>query len=598
MQPVLELYCFKIFLLAVKDRNDIVHSDLVSALAKRLRQLRQILTQIGATDLALDALDMEFHIYREQKNIFELERNEHLQHRRVFVCQAGPAIESLDDFLKTLYSTQRKGTIDATQTSEAAASASLLLCYALAENNLDDSTHKTWEDNLRPAWQHFKATGSLLGQAEVALLGLLQHVDLNESDMPTWDDIHTCFRAHGYLIGLVNFHKWKATAELNQNTDRTTAGSLVPTSPSLYRQLLPICREMGNNLLFRTYQICSMRNWIEGASFILLCERVFHPGQGFLSDQLFLESSKLLSQLYETNNNFTESSAFALVYLRLAFSRRDPMLFESATMSYFRCVGNLVSTIPQDGRIHEVESLIISFERVIARMCHSTLAQAETSDYIIAAWSLPIEPLLWSTQLIHHITDDDGIHSMFSTVILAVYRSIKLSVDLLLLLPVEYQELFTPAIYQALGAAAEMLSNPTLALISYDIGQSQSTDSEAYMQAILLLKIGRRLSSWIYHDRPNFIKLQDVSWSYLDRAVEFFWSEGSRQTSYQYGLEASVVLARAHLREVQYLIEDIDWGHERGDEQDLTAEQRANKQRLHGHIAAGLIPIEKAISRK
>lgn len=597
MQLVLELYCFKIFLLVVKDRDDMVQSDLVPQFATRLRQFRYMLTRFEVIDLALDVLDMEFHIQKEQDIIFELERSEYLHHRRVFVCQAEPAIENLEDFVNMLHTPPWDGRLDSSQTIEAEASARLLLCYALAENKLVESAHATWKDNLHQAWHLFKRIGSKLGQAEVALMGFLHNVDFNDSDTPMWDRIHTCLCDHGHLIGQVKFHKWKATSELNQSAKELSTSFLVPTSPSLYRQLLPVSKEMGDNLLFRTCQVRSMRNWIESASFILLCERVFHPTQGFLSDQLFLETSKLLGQLYETNNNFPESSAFALVHLQLAFSRRDSMLFDRATMSYFRCVGNMVSTIAYDDRIFEVESLIASFDRVIARMCHSTLTQMETSDNLIAAWALPIETLLWSAQLVQHITDDDGIHSMFSTVIPALYRSIKLSVDLLLLLPVMYHGLFVPAICQALGAAAEMLSNPTLALLSYNMGQSQSSESEAYMQAILLLKIGRRLTSWIYHDRQNFIKLQDVAFTYLDKAVEFFWNEGTRQASYQNGLEASVVLARAHLREVQYQIDSIDWGYGTSEEQDLTVEQRANKQRLHGHIEAGLKPIQTAIKR-
>jgi hypothetical protein len=188
---------------------------------------------------------------------------------------------------------------------------------------------------------------------------------------------------------------------------------------------------------------------------------------------------------------------------------------------------------------------------------------------------------------------------MSPQVILAVYRSIKLAVAFLLLLPGEYQRLFFAATCQALGAAAEMLANPTLALLSYDIGQSQLAESDEYRQAILRLKIGRRVTSWIYRDRPNFIELQDVAFTYLDQAMEFFWNEGSRQSSYRNGLEASVVLARAHLREVQCLVEDIDWGEDAirvGEE--LTDEQQANKQRLLDHIEAGLLPIQKATRRK
>ncbi|EHL03856.1 putative Tetratricopeptide repeat protein 28 [Glarea lozoyensis 74030] len=74
-------------------------------------------------------------------------------------------------------------------------------------------------------------------------------------------------------------------------------------------------------------------------------------------------------------------------------------------------------------------------------------------------------------------------------------------------------------------------------------------------------------------------------------------SSSPRFSSYRNGLESSLVLARAHLREVQFLIENADWGeHNDAEDEDLTEEQQANKKRLQGHFEAGLSPIQRAIA--
>jgi hypothetical protein len=598
MQLYFELYSFKILLLAANDKYDLLQVDFVSNIVGRLHQLQQISTRIGATELALDILDLEFHICREQEAIFELEQTEYLYHRTNIICSPQPAIRRLEDFLSSPRLHQQDWHLGGSLNTEFEASARLILCYALAENQLDDSEMEFWKNNLRRIWQLFEDSDTPLGRAEVAFFGLRHRIDFNASDVSTLDDIQACFHDHGHLIGLLNFHKWKLTLELIELADIGSAGFLVPTSPKMLRQLLPITKEMGNELLFRTYQVRSMRNWIEGASFILLCEKVFHPTDGFLSDQLFLESSKVLCQLYEVNNNFTESSAFALVHLRLAFARGDSMLLDMATTLHYRCMGNMVTKVDYDDRIYEVVSLTSSFDFIIARMCNSILKGMEAPDSSIAAWSLPIESLLWPATLIRHITDNDGIHPMSSLVIRAVHRSIKLALDFTLLLPDQYHALFLPAICQALGEAAEMITNPTLALLCYDLGQSDLAKKDEYRQAVSLARIGRRLASWIHDDRQGFIAFQDVAFTCLDQAVKFFWNEGSRQSSYRNGLEASVTLARSHLEEVQWSIEETDWGENVGDEEVLTDEQQANKQRLLNHIAAGLLPIQKAKRRK
>jgi hypothetical protein len=278
---------------------------------------------------------MELHIWREEEMIFQLEQTEYLHHWRVFVCQPKPATKSLEDFLSMLPKCEDGEVLGGNPTAGIGASARLLLGYALTENELDDSENVIMRDNLSRAWQLFGLSSSSLGQAEAVLLGLRYHMSLNATDLPGWDDIEACFRAQGYFKGLVKFYEFKAAIELNNYSGDSLPGSLLPTKPSLYQQLLPITEEAGDKLLFRTCRVRSMRNWIEGPTFIMSCENVFHPYGGILSDQLFLEASKLLSQLYEINNNFAESSAFALLHLQLAHARHDPVLLDYATMLRF-----------------------------------------------------------------------------------------------------------------------------------------------------------------------------------------------------------------------------------------------------------------------
>ena len=595
IQCTLEFYCFKIFSVAARDRNDLLQSDFVSKFAARLRHLRRSLIKFRAYDLALYTLDMELHIRQEEHLIYELEQTEYLHHQRVFVPQPKPAVDNLEDFLSMLSEYGGSEKISGNPTAGVEASARILLGYALAENELGDSDSDIMKENLSRAWQLFELSGSSLGQAEAALLSLRCHTSLDVADLPSWGDIEACFRAQGYLKGLVRFYEYKGTVELNNNSGDILSGSLLPTGPSLYQQLLPIAKETGDKLLFRICQVRSMCNWIEGPTFIMLCENMFHPNEGLLSDQLFLEASKLLSQIYEVNSNFAESSAFALLHLRIAHARRDPLLLDYATMLHFRCVGNMVSTTADEDRIYEIASLTFSFDRVIARMCRSALEQMEASHLPISAGSLPIESLLWPAQLVRHLVEDNGVQSMSPQVVLTVYRSLELAVNLLLILPSEFHNLFFSDVCQALGTAAEMLANPILSLLSYDLGRSQPTGSDGFKQAVLGLKIGRRTTSWIYYDRPNFLELQNVAFTYLKQAVDFFWGEGSRQSSYKSGLEASLILARAHSREVQCLIEDLDWGEDlKGEDDNMTDKQQANKRRLLDHVEAGLSPVRKA----
>jgi hypothetical protein len=94
---------------------------------------------------------------------------------------------------------------------------------------------------------------------------------------------------------------------------------------------------------------------------------------------------------------------------------------------------------------------------------------------------------------------------MSPQVILVLYRSLKLAVDLLLLLPSEFHELFFSEVCQALGTPAEMLGNPILSLLGYDLGQqSRPTGSDGIQTSRLAAK------NWTTHDfmdLPRSVKL-------------------------------------------------------------------------------------------
>ncbi|EPS37272.1 hypothetical protein H072_9101 [Dactylellina haptotyla CBS 200.50] len=507
-------------------------------------------------------------------------------------------MESFADFLSTLTISAGCGGLNEYQNAEIEASARLLLGYALAKNQLEGPESDTMTENLNRAWELFGMCDSPLGQTEIAMLSMKYHVSLdNIKKPPEWEDIEACFKSMEYFRGLIKCAEYRADVEVNSTYNCTISPSLQPTGSSFYKRLLSIAKKAGDNLLFRICQVRSMPNWVESPTFIMICENVFHPKEGFLSDQLFLEASKLLGQLYEINNNFFESSAFGLLHLRISFARSDSLLIDYATMLYFRCVGNMVPTIDDKDRIYEIACLVLSFDKVAARVCHSILGGIESCTPINPG-GLPIESLLWPAEVVRHIVEDNGAQTMSPQVISAVYRSLKLAVDLLLLLPEAFHGIFFSKICHALGNAGRMIANPMLSLYGYELGRSRPNKFDGYHEAVLQLNIGRHLASWVHNDRPNFAGLQTLAFGYLDEAINFFWDEGARQSSYKNGLEASLVLARAHLGEVQCLSEELDCGEDTASEDNvITTEQETNKQRLLDHVEAGLLVIRKAVSR-
>jgi hypothetical protein len=272
-------------------------------------------------------------------------------------------------------------------------------------------------------------------------------------------------------------------------------------------------------------------------------------------------------------------------------------MLNHASMNYFQSVGDLATTVPEDDRMFELLNLSASFDRMVHRLCRSALISLQDATATISYADLPIETLLWLAKSVRCATDEDFIQSMSSQLIRTLHRTLQLSVDLLSLLPSTFRRLFECSICSALGTAAELCANPVISLLCYDLGQERAVGIDGFDPSSFRLQIGRRLSSWIYHDRPNFLMFQELAWAYLRSAEAFFWGEGAHQLSYKNGLETSMVLSRSNLREVQFSIENVDWGEGEAEEA-LTPAQVDQKNKLMDLIESGLASISNAFTGK
>jgi hypothetical protein len=252
-------------------------------------------------------------------------------------------------------------------------------------------------------------------------------------------------------------------------------------------------------------------------------------------------------------------------------------------------------TVPEDDRIFELRNLSASFDRMVYRLCRSALAGLQDPAATVSYSDLPIESLLWLGKSVRCATNENFIQSMSSQLILTLYRTLQLSVDLLSLLPSPFRGLFECSLCAALGTAAELCANPVLSLLCYDLGQGRAVGMDRFDLCSLRLQIGRQLNSLIYHDRPNFLTFQELAWEYLRSAEDFFWGEGAHQLSYKNGLETSMVLSRSDLREVQFLIENVGWGEDEAEEA-ITPEQVGNKNGLMDLMERGLASTDKAFA--
>jgi hypothetical protein len=538
-------------------------------------------------DLALEVLDLEVQLHQEEIIFFELEDLGYVQRRKSYISDAEKARIACLDFVSDIQEEGRHRT----EAKITEGFSYLLLAKTFAEKPNLASFQTELEEYARHAERIFSDLNCSLGLAQVQLLRLAANIGPKETGND-WTSILAVFVRHGYLNGI---HKLEIdmAARSSGNSDVR----IVSPSPTHYEKLLPIVKSTGNELLYRLYVLRSMPSWTQGLTFIRICERIYHPVEGFLSDELCIEASRLLSQLYRLNNNFSEASAYALLYLKYAHGRDDPRMLDHSSMNYLQSVGNLANATSGDDCIYELLNLSVSFDRMLYRLCQSTLTALDDPAAIITYSDLPIESLLWLAKSVRVATDEDCIQSMLSQLIRTLYRTLQLSVDLLCLLPMNYRRLFECRVCAALGTAAEVCANPALSLLCYDLGHERAFGVDGFEHSFLKLQVGRRLTSWIYHDRPKFLMFQEIAWAYLCSAEQVFWAGGTHLLSYQNGLETSMVLSRSYLREVQFLIGNVDWGEDE-DQEALTPAQVVAKNKIKDLIEEGLTSIRKAFTGK
>lgn len=537
-------------------------------------------------DLALDVLDLEVQIHRKGVIVFEPEQVEYLQCTLSFTPNAGNARIVCAEFIAAIRESELPGTMVRIEEGLA----SLLLAKAFAEDPDNTSLQAELEQYTRRADVIFSTLNSSLGLGQVQLLRLGANIG-REGGTMDWASIEAVFRRHGYLTGAFKLEIDRAARGLDGYGSK-----VVQTGPKLYKKLLPIVKSMGNELLYRLYRLRTMANWIEAPTFIAVCERVFHPVDGFLSDELCAEASRLLSQLYRLNNNPPEASAYALLHLKYAHGRNDTRMLNQASMNYFQSVGDLAATVPMSDRIFELQSISASFDKMIYRFCRSVLTGLQSPAVTLSYSDLPIESLLWLAKSVRCATEEDLTVPISSQLIDTLCRILQLYVDLLSLLPSNFQRLFEWSGYAALGTVAEFCGNQVLSLFCYDAGRRLAVNTHGVDHSSLGLQIGRRLDSWIHCDRPSFYVFLELAQAYLHSAEEYLWREEGYQLAYKNGLETSMVLSRSNLREVQALIEELDWGEE--DEEVPTPAQVDNKVKLMDLLEMGLASVDKAFTGK
>lgn len=584
---MIEVYCYRIFLAASHDLGWDLPLEFVGNLSTRLRCLRNFLQSRREDDLALDVLELEVQIHQEEMMIYELDHVEDFSQKRCFIPNITNARIVCTEFISHIQLDDQAGIV--AKYSEGFAY--LLLAKAFAEKPNRALVQKELEDCAGCTEAIFSSFSCAIGIGEVQLLKLGAGIGPTESTTD-WMSITAVFNRHGYLTGVLELGNRKAAQDPNDHDMKIHL-----TRPEVYKELLPIVKLMGNELLYRLYQLQSMTSWVEGLTFVHICEQVFHPMDGFLSDELCTTASQLLSRLYRLNNNFPEASAYALLHLKYMLGRNDPHMLDRASMNYFQSIGDLVPTVSEEDRIIELISLSVSFERIVCRLCQSVLTGLHSRKAMIMCSDLPIESLLQLANLVRHIIHEDFIHSASPQLLSTLHRTLQLSMDLLSLLPSPLRILFDCSVSVAIGKAAELCANPMLSLLCYSLGEERTLRSNSFDLYTLRSHIGRRLTSWIYYDRPNFLHFQELAWAYLTSAEEFFWKEDNHQLSYRNGLETSLVLSRSYLREVQFSMEDVDWGED--EHEDLfTLAQVGNKNRLVDLIKKGLASISKAFTSK
>lgn len=578
----LELYCFKILNAAQKDLRK--PSSTLAWAASRLYALRIHLQRLGEHYIALDILELELDLSKQPASIHDIIDSDKVRSAVDWRVDATNARRTIGDFLDSLQTSQLP---EQSQDNLAAGGyATLMLARASIPHDEKPQPFVEMMDMLDRAESAFALCGCKLGMAETQLtrMDLRSHDLVNAKEI---EAIQETFEILQYFRGLEHVIRLKHIQIM---------GGLDPgqfdASPELFEQLSTLALRSGNMVQFHICKLRSMHQWTQAPSFIIACERTFHPDEGFHSEELCILASGLLSQLYSLNHNVTEAEAYALLHLKYVQAQDDPQAVHNAILNYLGTVADVSAELPDKLRIEEFTNIACIWDIMLYQLCQ----QMENVDVHKAPSyaGLSIDTCLWLSTAISSNIDENSLQPLSSPLLSTLVANIKLAIDLVGIRPINLRPLYFAKIGRALGMASEYSGNPLLSLLCNEEARPWAKILDNFEYHLLNLQVGRRLSSMIYWDRPNFQVFQPLAQSRLMEAQYFFWENSQRHGSYQSGVASSMSLGRSFLRELQILIEEHNWG-ERESAEELTTIQAENRRQLIDLADSGIRCVKKGI---
>lgn len=557
---------------------------------ERLASLCSIFFKFERPDLTLDLLDLELSLYRERITIYPIRNSDYLFDNTGFVVDSLKANEICEAFMADTPSEQTSDPYQA-QVAMVSGFARLMLVDSLIASESPEPWRDRCERLLQEAQVIFSWTKCRLGSTQASLLELR----VCRAVAPTtqsWETVKRFFEEMRFVPGLIRLIEFQA-AHVADPIDLQS----VSISPKICRDLLPLLEGSGNELAYQLKLLYSMTSWLQSPTLILICEGVFRQEGGFHSDRLAFVASTLLCKLYNANQNFQEAYVYAVMCLRYAWSRDDPLAQHTATLLFLDALGNVTATMSDPARVEEITNLAGIWDQWIHAMLKVIISKLDKSDTSIRWNDLPFESLPWLANTVScNIEDNITIQLQTEQLFLTLKAVLGLTCDLLLLAPQQIRNIYASKFLRALGIAIEHTGNPLLALQVYDHATVQCGHAHMEHEAHnLKLEVARRLDSLLYYARPVFIDLLPLCQAYLSAAEAYFWTETFMQSSYRNGVAASMVHARFHLRCVHHAIDETDWGEDNDGDAPSQA-QEAKQAELIGLCNRGEESVRKGLT--
>lgn len=552
--------------------------------AERLLALRIHLQRLGEHYIALDLLELELELAKQPVNFHDIIDSELVKNFVDWRVDATKASCLVGDFLHSLRESQYLE--QSMDNLGAEGYATLMLVRALVSHEKMIKPLEKVMEILDRAESNLILCGCELGVAEAQLLriGLRSHDIVNAEEIEAIQETFETLQFFPGLEYVIRFRSIQTTGGLGPEASNA--------STELFGQLTTLASRSGNMIQSQIYRLRSMRRWTQTPTFIIACEQTFHPDKGFNSEELCIQASWLLSQLYSLNHNFAEAEAYALLHLKYIQAQDDPQAVHNAILNYLKTVVDVSSDLPDLPRIEECTNIASIWDIMLYQLCQK-IEHVNVDDAPSYA-GLSIDTCLWVSTAIGSNIDENSLQPLSRPLLSTLFTNIKLAIDLVAILPIHLRPLYFSKLGMALGMASEYSGNPLLSLFCNNEALPWAKDLDEFNYHLSKLRIGTRLSSMIHWDRPNFEVFQPLARSRLIEAQSFFWENSQRQAFYQSAVTSSMALGRSYLRELQILIEELDWGEGKSTEE-LEPLHVENRRQLIDLADSGICCVKKGI---